>query len=70
MARFAPGEPIVSEEPVVVVDAGLPPGQYVFQLEVVNDLGEVSEPARALVTIVESDRTVLGEPSGGPTGPS
>ncbi|MBX3081432.1 MAG: hypothetical protein KF716_07325 [Anaerolineae bacterium] len=66
MAKFKPGEPIVTEEPFILVDAGLKPGRYVFQLVVVDDEGNESAPDR--VQIVVSDRqsvtpTIIVDPT-------
>ena len=62
MAEFVPGKPVVSERPIVKVDPGLPPGKHVFQLEVVDELGSVSEPAQVVVAIDESSPRPFPEP--------
>jgi hypothetical protein len=59
MAEFAPNQPVVSQEPTVVVDKGLPLGIHVFQLRVEDDLGQSSAPT--LVTVV-----VFGQAGPGP----
>ena len=60
MAQFAPNQQVISQEPTVVVDAGLPPGEHVFQLQVQDNLGQLSAPT--LVTVL-----VFGQ---GETGPN
>ncbi|MGH7943385.1 MAG: hypothetical protein ACREF9_00020 [Opitutaceae bacterium] len=40
-----------SADPLADVDPGLEPGAYTFQLIVVNDRGQPSKPAEAVVTI-------------------
>lgn len=52
MARFVPNEPVVTTEPFVMVDAGLPVGQHRFQLEVEDDHGNRSAPDIRVVTVV------------------
>ena len=54
MARFVRGEPVVTREPFVTVDAGLDPGLHRFQLEVVTHDRRRSEPDTAAVEV--SDR--------------
>ena len=49
--KFTPNEPIETEEPTIAVDPGLPVGLHRFQLVVVNDRGQKSEPAEIAVTI-------------------
>jgi len=51
MAKFALGQPVVTAEPSVVVDAGLPAGQHRFQLEVVTDSRRKSAPDIAVVQV-------------------
>jgi len=53
MAEFAPNKPVTSEEPVGEVDKGLPVGVHVFQLQVEDNLGQVSEAVAVKVTIVK-----------------
>ena len=55
---FRPNEPIVTEEPTVVVDGGLPEGTHRFQLVVINDRGQQSPAAEIVVTITRLD-TIL-----------
>lgn len=57
MAAFKPGQTIVTEEPVIVVDGGLEPGTLRFQLVVVNERGVESLPA---VLTVEISKPVRG----------
>jgi len=51
MAKFALGQPVVTAEPSVVVDAGLPAGQQRFQVEVVTDSRRKSAPDIAVVQV-------------------
>lgn len=44
MPTFEPRKPIVTQEPVIVVDAGLPPGRYLFQLVAIDEAGNESQP--------------------------
>lgn len=62
MARFVPGQPVVTAEPSVVVDAGLPVGQHRFQLEVVTDSRRRSAPDIAVVQVQESIAPVAPAP--------
>jgi hypothetical protein len=64
VAKFAPGHPVVTPEPFVVAD-GVPPGVHVFTLVVVDDDGNPSQPARAVVRVVQQ----RGGGTGGPAGP-
>ncbi|GAB4275676.1 MAG: hypothetical protein Kow0092_31300 [Deferrisomatales bacterium] len=54
MAGFRPGTTVVTREPFVTVDAGLPPGRYRFRLVVVDDHGNRSLPSEVVVTVVDS----------------
>lgn len=49
-----PNKPFESSRPAIVVDAGLRPGDYRFQLIVVNDQGQRSLPVEVVVTIEPS----------------
>ena len=49
--KFEPNKPFESTKPTVVVDRGLPPGDYTFQLVVFNAAGQRSKPMRVIVTI-------------------
>jgi hypothetical protein len=51
MAAFVPGQEIRSDAPIMVVDAGLKPGTYRFQLVVVDDSGNASAPAFLSMTV-------------------
>jgi hypothetical protein len=51
MPTFDPQKPIVTNEPVIVVDGGLPPGRYIFQLVAIDESGNQSEPATRTVII-------------------
>ena len=52
MAQFVAGQPITTSEPVITVDAGLPPGSHRFRLEVFNVQGRVSPPAEVVVRVL------------------
>jgi len=54
MAVFVPGQEIRSDSPTMVVDSGLKPGTYRFQLVVVDDSGNVSAPAFLSMTVQDS----------------
>jgi hypothetical protein len=51
MPQFQPGARVTTSEPVVTVDAGVPPGPHRFQLVVVDDEGQQSAPAEQVVTV-------------------
>lgn len=51
MAKFTINVPVITAEPVVVVDPGLPPGLHRFQLVVEDSSGNQSEPDQVLVRI-------------------
>ena len=51
MVAFVPGREVRSEKPEVIVDAGLKPGGYRFQLVVVDDSGNASAPAFLSMTV-------------------
>ncbi len=51
MAAFVVGEPQRTNQAFVVVDAGLKPGRYRFQLEVFDSAGNRSQPAQLIVTV-------------------
>lgn len=44
MTQFITGQTVAQSDPVVVVDPSLPPGMHRFQLVVVDDSGNLSEP--------------------------
>lgn len=56
MPQFEPRKPIVTEDPVVTVDAGLPPGQYRAQLVVEDEAGNRSTASEQVVTIQNRPR--------------
>lgn len=51
MPTFEPQKPIVTQQPIVVVDAGLAPGRYRFQLVVQDNAGNRSLPTEQIVVI-------------------
>ena len=51
MPRFQPKKPIVTDRPLITVDAGLPPGKYRFRLVVEDRQGRQSAPEEAVVEI-------------------
>ena len=51
MVRFVPDTPITTDVSNVVVDGGLLPGRYVFQLVVVDEQGNESRPDERIVVI-------------------
>lgn len=60
MAEFKPNVPVVQKEPLVTVDvkqdAPMPPGKYRFQLVVVDDANNESEPAFLDVIVMDTQR--------------
>jgi len=54
MAVFVPGQEIRSDAPTLVVDGGLRPGSYRFQLVVVDDSGNASAPAFLSMTVQDA----------------
>ncbi len=64
MARFELNKPVTSDRPNITVDAGLPPGQYRFRLEVEDQSGNRSRSDEVVVTVF---RPVIGPV--GPLGP-
>ena len=60
MATFVPGQPVVTAEPTVQVTvsptAPLAPGRHRFQLVVVDDSGNQSEPAVAEVIVIDDKK--------------
>jgi hypothetical protein len=61
MAQFAVNQTIETTEPIIAVDR-LPLGRHRFQLEVIDDAGQRSRPA---VAIVEVQREIV--PPASPT---
>lgn len=59
MARFEPNKPIVTRTPSVVVDAGMPPGEYRFQLIVEDNEGRRSVADEQVVRIVAGDERLI-----------
>jgi hypothetical protein len=55
MAQFAVNQTIETTEPIIAVDR-LPLGRHRFQLEVIDDAGQRSRPA---VAIVEVQREIV-----------
>lgn len=51
MPTFEPQKPVVPTTAIVVVDAGLAPGRYRFQLVVEDDAGNQSRPTEQIVVI-------------------
>jgi len=49
--KFEPNKPFESTKPTVVVDGGLRPGTYRFQLVVFNAAGRPSQPTEVVVTV-------------------
>ncbi len=60
MATFVPGQPVVTAEPTVQVTvsptAPLAPGRHRFQLVVVDDSGNQSEPSVAEVIVIDDKK--------------
>ncbi|MDT5062495.1 MAG: hypothetical protein QOH63_2954 [Acidobacteriota bacterium] len=61
MAELAPNKPVASADPIVIVDQGLPLGIHVFQLQVQDDLGQVSDAVSVSVSI---EKPLFGFPGG------
>ena len=55
MAVFSPGKRVTTEEPFVTVEK-LGPGDHVFELVVVDDAGNESEPDRTVVRVITRSR--------------
>jgi len=68
MADFRQKKRFRSKLPQLTVAAGLPPGRYVFQLEVEDESGNTSRPARVKVIVVPTVDPV-GPRGGGIVGP-
>jgi hypothetical protein len=60
MPQFTPGRPIVTDDPQVVVEGTLSPGQHRFQLVVVDELGNESDPVTGVVTVRERGSLGVG----------
>jgi len=76
MATFVTGQPVSTQDPSVEVTvtptAPLPPGAHRFQLVVVDDSGNQSEPAVVEVVVIDNQRptAVLDAPRTVPFGSS
>ena len=76
MAEFVPGQPVRTTESTIEVTvtttSPLPPGKHRFELVVVDDSGNQSEPAIAEVIVVDQQRptAVLDAPRSVPFGSS
>jgi hypothetical protein len=74
MATFVPGQPVVTStsavEVTVSATAPLAPGRHRFQLVVVDDAGNQSEPATTDVVVVDDRKptAVLDAPARVPVG--
>ena len=51
LTSFTPNVPVLTQTPAVAVAGTIPPGRYVFQLVVIDDLGFVSLPFELPVTV-------------------
>lgn len=51
MTRFVRARPVQTRRSSVVVDGGLRPGRYRFQLEVMDSAGNLSKPAILTVSV-------------------
>jgi hypothetical protein len=49
--KFELNKPFESDQPTVEVDTGLPAGRHQFQLVVINDRGQRSQPTVATVIV-------------------
>lgn len=58
MAKFISDQPIETKEPQIVVDPGLKPGVYRFQLVVIDEQGNESAPAEIQVQIRPIDHPI------------
>jgi hypothetical protein len=63
MTQLFVGTPVVTEAPSIVVDAGLSVGQHRFQLEVVIDSGQKSQPVTAVVQVQSSTAPIGAAPA-------
>jgi len=52
MAFLEVGKPVVTKEPFLVIDPGLPAGEYLFQLEVMTEDRRASAPAQLTVQVI------------------
>jgi len=51
MPTLAPGQPITTGEPRLLVENPFAPGRYRFQLVVIDDSGLESDPAELIVSV-------------------
>ena len=76
MATFVPGQDVRTQDPTVEVTISpqtpLPPGRHRFQLVVIDDAGNQSEPAVAEVIVIDDQKptAVLDAPRSVPFGRS
>ena len=63
MARFEIGTAIVTTNPIIVVDSGLPAGAHLFELIVEDEAGNQSQPDQAIVTVRSRLPPVEGRPN-------
>lgn len=66
MPVFLPHQTVVTMEPRVVVDPGLQPGRYLFQLVVCNEAGDRSLSSEWIVTIQEPPQEARLAPAPNP----
>jgi hypothetical protein len=66
---FTLNQPFATSSPTVDVDPGLAPGVYRYELVVINDRGQRSNPARVDVQIVDSRGGGSVRDPPGPIGP-
>ena len=68
MAEFTPGKTVQSREPTVRVDTLLEPGRYRFQLVVIDDQRNASEPAELTVSVRSGLQPTAAATRGDPGG--
>jgi uncharacterized protein (DUF2141 family) len=56
MADFSRNRRIITREPIIKVDAGLPAGRYAVALTVIDSAGNVSKPAKITIEITRNRR--------------
>jgi hypothetical protein len=63
MAIFKIGDPVETEEPVVSVEFSeetpLLPGSHIFELVVIDNGGNASDPARARILVIDPGPTAV-----------
>jgi hypothetical protein len=62
VATLKPGQTIVTDQPDLAVDAGLPVGTYRFRLVVEDESRNRSDPAEVDVVVFQRTVTVLDPP--------